>query len=115
MPVQRASTEAPASAPCTLPPGNTIAPAAKSMRWWRTTMKTSSPAAPSRTRSTVAAGTGWAGLGIVCSLSGADQPADGWAALARGTSMPRKRAMSAGVPTITRMSLLPSGCAGSGS
>src|SRR5262249_44288744 len=40
----------------TLPPGNTRAPEAKSISWWRTTMKTSSPCRPSRKITAVAAG-----------------------------------------------------------
>ena len=46
----------------TLPPGNTSAPEAKSISWWRTTMKTSMPSRPSRRITTVAAGRGIATL-----------------------------------------------------
>ena len=51
----------------TLPPGNTSAPEAKSISWWRTTMNTSSPSRPSRRITTVAAGRGGP-IGVLVSL-----------------------------------------------
>ena len=55
---QRARSCGPASPGSTLPPGNTSAPVAKSIWWWRSTMKTSSPPGRSRRSSTVAASRG---------------------------------------------------------
>src|SRR6056297_549296 len=61
-----------------LPPGNTRAPEAKSIWWWRTTMKTSSPWGPSRSIMMVAEGTGVAAGFPVADLSFADVSVKCW-------------------------------------
>ena len=85
----------------TLPPGNTSAPEAKSISWWRTTMKTSSPSRPSRRITTVAAGRGVAAVlpALLIQALPCRQRATGTRRDRAGTRAPRR---SAGSPARAR-------------
>ena len=89
-PRQRARRAGSSSIAATLPPGKTSAPDAKSIWWWRTTMKISRPASPSRSRTIVPLGTG-VGASFKCSLPiGAGAPRAGRGAIVRAAPVPRR-------------------------